>query len=218
MTSKVLAIMNNNNQYNIDNLKDNKPGRKFKKPKRGHSAKIRRTDDYWLNVHNKERRKQTKVSYNQTHRQEEQPDPKDKELEDIYFANAMGCSKLVIDGKMPFSAQPAINIKMVDSFVQRDEAGVDECPILNQLQQARLEEEEWTRDYDDYNYDVEPRWSPSDDEFEYDEEQDREDNYTKLVYDAKQYRYRIWKPIAGHTRGGRFVCESDDENSRGSCF
>jgi len=226
MTSKVnnntelLAIMNSINNDNIDNIKANKPGKQFNKPKQGRSAKMKRTDEYWLKTHNKERRKQTKVSYNQTHRQDEQPDPKDEELDDIHFANALGCSKLVIDGKMSYSDQPVININMVESLLPADEEAIEEeieeAIDVRRDQQARLEEAEWVKDYDDY--DLEPRCWPSDDEDEYDEEQDRADNYTESFYDERQRRYRIWKPIAGHPKGGRIVCESDDENSQGSCF
>jgi hypothetical protein len=74
---------------NLFNFNSNKPGKKSEKPKPGRSAKLHRTDDYWLKMHNAERRKQTKVRHD-THRREEQPDAEDIRLEDIHFANFLG--------------------------------------------------------------------------------------------------------------------------------
>ena len=73
---------------NLFNFKSNL-GKKSEKPKPGRSAKLHRTDDYWLKMHNAERRKQTKVRHD-THRREEQPDAEDQRLEDIHFANFLG--------------------------------------------------------------------------------------------------------------------------------
>ena len=73
---------------NLFNFKSNL-GKKSEKPKPGRSAKLQRTDDYWLKMHNAERRKQTKVRHD-THRREEQPDAEDQRLEDIHFANFLG--------------------------------------------------------------------------------------------------------------------------------
>jgi hypothetical protein len=73
---------------NLFNFKSNL-GKKSEKPKPGRSAKLQRTDDYWLKMHNAERRKQTKVRHD-THRREEQPDAEDLRLEDIHFANFLG--------------------------------------------------------------------------------------------------------------------------------
>lgn len=80
---------------NHDNLKDNKSGKKYQQPKQGRKAKLQRTQDYWLKTHNKERRKQTKVSYNRAHRLPEQPTPEDERLEDIHFANFLGLKDIV---------------------------------------------------------------------------------------------------------------------------
>lgn len=73
---------------NLFNFKSNL-GKKSEKPKPGRSAKLHRTDDYWLKMHNAERRKQTKVRHD-THRRDEQPDAEDIRLEDIHFANFLG--------------------------------------------------------------------------------------------------------------------------------
>jgi hypothetical protein len=73
---------------NLFNFKSNL-GKKSEKPKPGRSAKLHRTDDYWLKMHNAERRKQTKVRHD-THRREEQPDAKELRLEDIHFGNFLG--------------------------------------------------------------------------------------------------------------------------------
>ena len=73
---------------NLFNFKSNL-GKKSEKPKPGRSAKLHRTDDYWLKMHNAERRKQTKVRHD-THRRDEQPDAEDQRLEDIHFANFLG--------------------------------------------------------------------------------------------------------------------------------
>jgi hypothetical protein len=74
---------------NLFNFKTNKPGKKSEKPKPGRSAKLHRTDEYWLKTRNAERRKQTKVRHD-THRHDEQPDAEDIRLEDIHFANFLG--------------------------------------------------------------------------------------------------------------------------------
>ena len=243
MTSKVdnqnLTMSSNTNQYNLDNLKYNKSARSFKKPKQGHADKLRRTDDYWLKMHNKERRKQTKVSYNHTHRREEQANPKDVRLEEIHFANFFGCGQLVKDGRMAYTGD--VNINMCDmlkpekpkecanEFSDDFSDDLSDGGFLAQLntwrqQQILLEQQEYDRQQEEWGcmlqqdddlYYREPPWVSSDNE--YDEEQNREDNYTEQFYDSNQKRYRIWKPIKGHPKGGRIVCESDDETSQGSC-
>jgi hypothetical protein len=80
---------------NLFNFKTNKLGKKSEKPQRGRSAKLRRTDDYWLKTRNAERRKQTKGKYNTTHRRDEQPDSEDERIEDIHFANFLGVKDTV---------------------------------------------------------------------------------------------------------------------------
>jgi hypothetical protein len=236
MTSKVnnqtLEMNSSNNQYNY-NIKDNKSGRRYKSPKQGYSAKLRRTDDYWLKKHNIERRKQTKVSYNHTHRRAEQLTAKDIILEEIQFANFLGCGKVVKDGRMAYTGD--VNINMCDMFKPKECADdfsddFSDGGFLSQLntwrqQQIFLEQQEYDRQQDEWGWMVNDcnldyygsQDISSDNEPYYDEEQNREDNYTKLFYDSNQKRYRIWKPIKGYPRGGRIVCESDDENSQGSC-
>jgi len=229
MTSKVnnqtLAPMNNQDNldnHNLDNIKGNKQGKKYQQPKKGRSAKLRRTADYWLKTHNAERRKQIKVKYNKTHTSEEQLTPKDIILEEIHLANFLGCEQLIKDGSMKYNSD--ININMCDMFCTADDSSVGYDDLQTQLndwrqQQILMEQqEEYNRQQEEWGWmindcNLDNYGAPDDEEVE----QDREDNYTKLFYDKDQKRYRIWKPISGHPKGGRIVCESDDENSQGSC-
>jgi hypothetical protein len=85
---------------------------------------MRRTDDYWLKMHNAERRKQTKVRHD-THRREEQPDAKELRLEDIHFGNFLGSKDIngipynnahidepvnIIECDMYLKAEPSKNV------------------------------------------------------------------------------------------------------------
>jgi hypothetical protein len=140
---------------NLFNLKDNKSGKKYQKPKQGRSTKLQRTHDYWLKMHNKERRKQTKVSYNHTHRREEQPDEKDLQLEGIHFANFLGIKdiKYIKYGGMPYN-NTHINepVNLCDCDMLRPEPESDNVS-LDSLTRRAEEMDQTSEDGDDsYNY------------------------------------------------------------------
>ena len=239
-----LAIMTTIDIYNIEQRLGNPKFRITKsnnntgKTKSG--KKERATKKYFKNFAARACRKKGKPTYNTTHRREEQPDPEDERLEEIHFANFMGEKT----DKTSFDIQrDEVNVNMCDMLKPAEHQNHDDYDednsasglnnMLNQMdawreKQGHLEQEEYefARQQDewgcmvndcDFDYDREPPNVSSDNEFEYDEEQDREDNYTMRFYDIFQKRYRIWKPISGHPKGGRIVCESDDENSQGSC-
>jgi len=113
---------------NLFNFNSNKPGKKSEKPKPGRSAKLHRTDDYWLKMHNAERRKQTKVRHD-THRRDEQPTAEDIRLEDIHFANFLGVKDAGAVG-MPY------NNTHIDEPVN-----ICECDILRPEPEAEAEAE-----------------------------------------------------------------------------
>ena len=118
---------------NLFNFKSNL-GKKSEKPKPGRSAKLHRTDDYWLKMHNAERRKQTKVRHD-THRRDEQPDERDLRLEDIHFANFLGSKDA--DG-MPYNnthIDEPVNIIECDMYLKPE-------PSKNVPEVAEPQEEE----------------------------------------------------------------------------
>jgi hypothetical protein len=129
---------------NLFNFKSNL-GKKSEKPKPGRSAKLHRTDDYWLKMHNAERRKQTKVRHN-THRREEQPDAEELRLEDIHFANFLGSKD--ING-IPYNnahIDEPVNIIECDMYLkpessknvaeeeQQEEEGFEEYLLQRQIE------------------------------------------------------------------------------------
>lgn len=117
---------------NLFNFKSNL-GKKSEKPKPGRSAKLHRTDDYWLKMHNAERRKQTKVRHD-THRREEQPDAADQRLEDIYFANFLGSK---CEDGIPYNnvhIDEPVNIVECDSYLKPE-------PSKNVAEKEQPEEE-----------------------------------------------------------------------------
>ena len=129
---------------NLFNFKSNL-GKKSEKPKPGRSAKLHRTDDYWLKMHNAERRKQTKVRHD-THRREEQPDAEDLRLEDIHFANFLGLPRSE-DG-IPYNnvhIDEPVNLIECDSYLKAE-------PSKNVAEEEQQEEEGNT-----YNY---GSWAP----------------------------------------------------------
>jgi len=129
---------------NLFNFKSNL-GKKSEKPKPGRSAKLQRTDDYWLKMHNAERRKQTKVRHD-THRREEQPDAEDLRLEDIHFANFLGLPRSE-DG-IPYNnvhIDEPVNLIECDSYLKAE-------PSKNVAEEEQQEEEGNT-----YNY---GSWAP----------------------------------------------------------
>jgi len=128
---------------NLFNFKSNL-GKKSEKPKPGRSAKLQRTDDYWLKMHNAERRKQTKVRHD-THRREEQPDAEDLRLEDIHFANFLGSK---CEDGIPYNQNyidEPVNIVECDSYLKPE-------PSKNVAEKEQPEEEG-----DSYNY---GSWAP----------------------------------------------------------
>jgi len=83
-------------------------------------SKGRRTSEYWIDRTNSERRSQTKGKYT-THRDDKQQRlaDEDERMQNLHFANFLGCSKLVIDGEMTYNAPNylrEININMCDSI------------------------------------------------------------------------------------------------------
>ena len=117
---------------NLFNFKSNL-GKKSEKPKPGRSAKLHRTDDYWLKMHNAERRKQTKVRHD-THRREEQPDAEDQLLEDIHFANFLGSK---CEDGIPYNQNyidEPVNIVECDSYLKPE-------PSKNVAEKEQPEEE-----------------------------------------------------------------------------
>jgi len=117
---------------NLFNFKSNL-GKKSEKPKPGRSAKLHRTDDYWLKMHNAERRKQTKVRHD-THRREEQPDAEDQRLEDIHFANFLGSK---CEDGIPYNQNyidEPVNIVECDSYLKPE-------PSKNVAEKEQPEEE-----------------------------------------------------------------------------
>ena len=128
---------------NLFNFKSNL-GKKSEKPKPGRSAKLHRTDDYWLKMHNAERRKQTKVRHD-THRREEQPDAEDLRLEDIHFANFLGSKD--ING-IPY------NNAHIDEPVN-----LNECDTYDTVETSKNvpEKEQPEEEGDSYNY---GSWAP----------------------------------------------------------
>lgn len=117
---------------NLFNFKSNL-GKKSKKPKPGRSAKLHRTDDYWLKMHNAERRKQTKVRHD-THRREEQPDAVDLRLEDIHFANFLGSKS---ENGIPYNnvhIDEPVNIVECDMYLKPE-------PSKNVAEEAAPQEE-----------------------------------------------------------------------------
>ena len=85
-------------------------------------AKERATKLYFKDTAARSRRKQGKARFNTTHRREEQTDPEDQRLEEMHFANFLGCGKLIKDGRMSYDTEEVINIKLCDSFAQEKEA------------------------------------------------------------------------------------------------
>jgi hypothetical protein len=129
---------------NLFNFKSNL-GKKSEKPKPGRSAKLHRTDDYWLKMHNAERRKQTKVRHD-THRREEQPDAEDLRLEDIHFANFLGSK---CEDGIPYNnvhIDEPVNIVECDKYLKAE-------PSKNVAEEAATQEEVG----DSYNY---GSWAP----------------------------------------------------------
>jgi hypothetical protein len=123
---------------NLFNFKSNL-GKKSEKPKPGRSAKLHRTDDYWLKMHNAERRKQTKVRHD-THRREEQPDAKELRLEDIHFGNFLGSKD--ING-IPYNnahIDEPVNIIECDMYLKAE-------PSKNVAEEEQPEEEGDTFNY-----------------------------------------------------------------------
>jgi len=176
LTSKVYQTINNSNLYNLAimttinsnsyDFKDNKSGKKYQTPKPGRSAKLRRTDDYWLDKNNKERRKQTKVRYTTTHRRDEQPDPEDERLEEIHYANFLGCGKLAKDGRMTYNNEETINICLADIFIREEtddtseaseaieDIEASEASVLNvQSYQGTVFQRDGDEDFFDWYYD-----------------------------------------------------------------
>jgi hypothetical protein len=209
---------------NIDNgRKTCKTGKKVQ-PKAGRADRLRRTNEYTLKKHNQERRKQTKVRYD-THRRYEEPSTEDSVMEEIHLANFLGnSSKAVCDNEYITSVvcdlsnnQYTTNINMCDMFTPETQALAEAKYIAEaeaEIEKDRAfaeQQDKWgwmvseEELYYDYNSDAQST-------YECDEEEDRRDNYTEWCYDDKLRTYRIWQPIAGHSEGGRFVGESDDES------
>jgi len=142
---------------NLFNFNSNKPGKKSEKPKPGRSAKLHRTDDYWLKMHNAERRKQTKVRHD-THRREEQPDAEDMWLEDLHFANFLGLSKcewgngeflMTYNGGTysdEYNIDNHVNIGECDRFIRQEQQDREQREQDQREQQEQREQEQRERE------------------------------------------------------------------------
>jgi len=137
---------------NLFNFKSNL-GKKSEKPKPGRSAKLHRTDDYWLKMHNAERRKQTKVRHD-THRREQQPDAEDQRLEDIHFANFLGLPRSEWgNGKFlmtynsgtysdEYNIDNHVNICDCDRFIRQEQQDREQREQDQREQQEQREQEQ----------------------------------------------------------------------------
>jgi len=169
--------------------------------KHRNSKKGQRTDDYFLDITNKERNKQTKIRFD-THRREEQPDAEDVRLENIHFDNFLGNTALIKNYETEYNTEATININLCDiSRPEPSELGLDLDQHLERLDDnlERLDGNLEADQYSDYD--------PNDPSNFYDEEADREENYTEMCYDERYYSWRIWHPASN-----KFV-ESDDDHS-----
>lgn len=141
---------------NLFNFKSNL-GKKTEKPKPGRSAKLHRTDDYWLKMHNAERRKQTKVRHD-THRRDEQPDAEDMWLEDLHFANFLGLSKcewgngeflMTYNGGTysdEYNIDNHVNICDCDRFIRQEQQDREKRQQDQREQQEQREQEQEQRE------------------------------------------------------------------------
>jgi len=176
-------------------------------------SKGRRTSNYFLGNHNKERLKQNKKIFD-THRREEQPDVEDQHLENIHFANFLRCD-IAKDYEMVYNTNAPVNINMCDMFCTCESCVATkdikaEDDVIEHICGEEVEEErEGGYTYPDYKsyYGKE-----EDDDYYYDEEEDRRENNYHLYYDSKSRTNRIWHFIPGHPKGGRHAFESDDDD------
>ncbi|NBW58297.1 hypothetical protein EBR43_11080 [bacterium] len=85
-------------------------------------AKERATKRYFKDTAARSRRKQGKARFNTTHRREEQMDPEDERLEEMHFANFLGCGKSHFFKEGRVSYHTYVNINHCDVFVDKKEA------------------------------------------------------------------------------------------------
>jgi hypothetical protein len=139
-----MTSLTNNDNFNLNgNSKGKGKGKgKYNKhvAKQGRSARMRRTNDYWLNETNKERRKQTKDSYMKERKDKHLAAAEEDEvLANLAYANFLGCSILIKDGQMAYNTERAVNLKECDVFLQPEPIiqepiiSDDDCSILDDL-------------------------------------------------------------------------------------
>jgi len=82
-------------------------------------GKGRSRGKYFREAHTNERRHQDKVRHAPyTLRIEAQPDAIDEALENMHYANFLGCSKLMNDGQMRYNTEAQVNINYADMLLE----------------------------------------------------------------------------------------------------
>jgi hypothetical protein len=229
-TTKMNALtLIDNDTITIANANARKSNKYLNTHKHRNGKKGKRTNDYFLECSNKERRHQTKRNRN-THRREEQPDAADVRLENIHFDNFLGNSALIKDIETVYNTEATINLNLCDiSRPDPEPEPLEEGPLSQWTQEqwdeyvrnfdpndqfdpeqqrqldyeAQLEAESLADQYEeqsDYDYD------PNDPSFYYDEEDNRRENYTEMCYDRGVWR--IWHPASCS-----FVDDDEDDHS-----
>jgi len=132
---------------NIDNGRKTCKTGKTVQPKAGRADRLRRTNEYTLKKHNQERRKQTKVRHD-THRRYEEPSTEDSVLEEVHFANFLGCGQLIKDGRMGYNTYQQVNLNLCDSFMREEKPSNNSDTDSNDDYAKVWPVEEFVEDFD----------------------------------------------------------------------
>jgi hypothetical protein len=189
------------NNTNINDLEDIMQTNNNNKTHRN-GQKSRKTKQYWQEYKLKERAAQNKVRppiY--TNRQPEIPTEEDERMNDIHFANFLGCGQYIKNGRVSYNGRTVVNINECDSHIENvdtnvtgSESTTEPAPAHDSASQQDYDNahDYWYAIRDEYN----PKWVNNNDEEKepseenesvgWEEEEDREE-FDKMAEDYRMY-------------------------------